>query len=202
MTDWYQKNYDKYDWILFYEIDEFLNLHNYTNVKQFLNEKKFKKCQLIYLNLLLILITIIYITKISLYLKDPEIVPISKAYFEVKSILRGYIPNTTINCLHTINKEYTNCNGYGYQNKINNIWATEPDYTYYYIDHYYCKSTEEFIEKINRGDCLYNTDYNYKMQRIEKLSKQNIFKKEKLEMTENRTGLSLKNINKLCNNIY
>lgn len=191
MTDCYQKNYDKYDWIIFYEIDEFLNLHNYTNVKYFLNEKKFKECQLIYLNLLLHTDNNqLYYEKKPLSVRFPEIVPISNTYFEVKSILRGHIPNITINCIHTINKEYKNCNGYGHQNMINNIWSTEPDYKRYYIDHYYCKSTEEFIDKINRGDPLYNTD-KYKMDRIEKYSKQIILTKEKIEMIENRTGLSL-----------
>ena len=191
MTNCYQNNFDKYDWILFYEIDEFINLHNYTNVKQFLYEEKFKNCELIYLNLLL------HTDNNQLHYENkplserfPEIVPVSKAYFEVKSILRGHIPNININCIHTINKQYAYCDGYGHHSKINGIFSTDPDYTYYYIDHYYCKSTEEFIEKINRGDPLFNTD-NYKMERIEKLSKQIILTKEKIEMIEKGTGLSL-----------
>ena len=32
-------------------------------------------------------------------------------------------------------------------------------FVYYYIDHYFCKSTEEFINKINKGDVLYNMNY-------------------------------------------
>ena len=37
----YENNYNKFDWLIFYDIDEFINLKNYTNIKDFLNEKKF-----------------------------------------------------------------------------------------------------------------------------------------------------------------
>ena len=40
-----------YDWLLFYEIDEYIHLHNY-NIKSFLNQEKFDGCQLIYLNMI------------------------------------------------------------------------------------------------------------------------------------------------------
>ena len=191
MNNCYQNNYDKYDWIIFFEIEEFINLHNYTNIKQFLYEEKFNNCQIINLNLVL------HTDNNQLHYENkplserfPEIVNVSKAYFEVKSILRGHIPNIRIECIHEINKHYKNCDGYGNPSKLDGAFAVEPDYTNYYIDHYYSKSTEEFIDKINRGDPFFNTE-NYKMERIEKLSKQIILTKEKIEMIENGTGLSL-----------
>ena len=52
MNECYQNNYDKYDWLIFYELDEFIHLSNYSNIKLFLNEEKFNKCNLIYLNML------------------------------------------------------------------------------------------------------------------------------------------------------
>ena len=51
MNDYYIKNYRKYDWLIFYDIDEFIHLNNYSNVKYFLSNSKFKTCPLIYLNL-------------------------------------------------------------------------------------------------------------------------------------------------------
>ncbi len=51
MNDCYIKNYRKYDWLIFYDIDEFIHLNNYSNVKYFLSNSKFKTCPLIYLNL-------------------------------------------------------------------------------------------------------------------------------------------------------
>ncbi len=50
MNDCYLNNYKLYDWLIFYEIDEYINLKNYSNIKTFLNESKFKKCSVIYLN--------------------------------------------------------------------------------------------------------------------------------------------------------
>ena len=194
MNNCYQNNYDKYDWILFYEIDEFINLHNYTNVKQFLYEEKFKNCQIIYLSLIL------HTDNNQLHYENrplserfPEI---SKAYFEVKSILKGHIPNITINNIHTLSTEYASCDGYGRPSKILGVNAIVPDYTNYYIDHYYSKSTEEFIDKINKGDPVYNTE-SYKMARIDKLAQQITFTKEKIEMIENGTGLSLSKFKRL-----
>ena len=52
MNDCYKKNFDKFDWLIFYELDEFIHLSNYSNLKIFLNEEKFNKCNLICLNLL------------------------------------------------------------------------------------------------------------------------------------------------------
>ena len=48
----YNKNKYIYDWFIFFDIDEFINLNNYTNIKDFLNENKFNKCNLIYFNCL------------------------------------------------------------------------------------------------------------------------------------------------------
>ena len=42
----YQRAYKKYDWLIFYELDEFIHLNNYTSIKTFLNEQKFKTCQI------------------------------------------------------------------------------------------------------------------------------------------------------------
>ena len=46
----YEKNYKIYDWLLFFDIDEYIHLQNYQNIKYFLINKKFDKCQSIYLN--------------------------------------------------------------------------------------------------------------------------------------------------------
>jgi hypothetical protein len=46
MNSCYKTNNMKYDWIMFYDMDEFLYLKNYSNIKNFLNEFKFKNCKL------------------------------------------------------------------------------------------------------------------------------------------------------------
>ena len=76
------------------------------------------------------------------------------------------------------------------KNKAQGLSNTDPDYKYYYIDHYYNKSTKEFINKINRGDAFKST-IDYTMLRVYKYFQQSNFTKEKIEMIENQTGLNL-----------
>ena len=52
MNDCYKKNYMKYDWLIFYEIDEYIHLKNKT-IKTFLSDKCFRRCQIIKLNWIL-----------------------------------------------------------------------------------------------------------------------------------------------------
>ena len=46
----YQNNKNKYDWLIFYELDEFIFLKNYNNIKTFLSQEKFNNCKSIQLN--------------------------------------------------------------------------------------------------------------------------------------------------------
>ena len=62
------------------------------------------------------------------------------------------------------------------------------DLNYYYIDHYYSKSTEEFINKLNKGDALFRDN---RMERIQTYFSQNKITKEKIDYFENSTGLNL-----------
>ena len=47
MNDCYKKNYQKYDWLIFYDLDEFIYLQNYKNIKKFLDQKIFNDCEVI-----------------------------------------------------------------------------------------------------------------------------------------------------------
>ena len=50
MDSCYQMHHNDYDWLIFYEIDEFLYLKDYNNVKNYLNRKVFNRCDSIRLN--------------------------------------------------------------------------------------------------------------------------------------------------------
>ena len=106
--------------------------------------------------------------------------------------MRGNIPGIIINNAHgcNFNKKYKNCNGFGHSNKNDGIFAIEKDYKNYYIDHYYCKSTEEFINKLNKGDAFFSSQ-SYTLHRIDKYFRQSKFTEEKRIMIEKRTGLNL-----------
>ena len=108
MNNCYQNNYQKFDWLIFYDIDEFIYLKNYNNIKIFLNQPQFVKCGRIELN---------WINRVNEDLIHYENKPFSvrfpnieynilenKTNFfpQIKSILRGHIPNIHIGCHHKL----------------------------------------------------------------------------------------------------
>ena len=195
MNDCYQRNYETYDWLIFYEIDEYIYLYNYTNVKPFLNQATFNECQVIYLNLVCHTDNnLLYYDNRSLAERFPNKVPKYKKggyRLEIKSILRGHIPNITVKSNHLCNKKLINCNGYGNRNKYYyDTFSSQNDYRHFYIDHYYSKSTEEFITKVNKGDPYINT-LKFVMGKVDKYFSQSEITKEKLDFIENKTGLNL-----------
>ena len=194
MNDCYKQNYKNYNWLIFYEIDEFIHLNNYSNVKNFLKEYRFKSCPLIYLNLVRHTDNnYLYYENKSLFERFPSIVPDTKfggQRLEVKFILKGHIPNIVINNIHSCNDNIPNCNGFGHKNKISDIYTIELDNKNYYIDHFYSKSTEEFINKVKRGNpCVVSKDYD--IERIEKYFNQSEITKDKIELIEKRKGYNL-----------
>ena len=105
MNDCYKKNNNKYDWLIFYEIDEFINLYNYSNVKDYLNQDIFKNCSIIHLNIINHSDNNkLYYENKSLHERFPAIVPLERSQISVKSIVRGNISNLQISWMHYINE--------------------------------------------------------------------------------------------------
>ena len=186
--DCYKKNYEKYDWLMFNDIDEYLYLKNYNNIKEFLIKSKFKKCENIQLNWLLYTDNnLMYYQNKSLKLRFTEKDPYIKTrtirkYSNGKSILRGQIPNITITNVHCISFKLKTCDGFGIERTI-----LKPDYRFFFFNHYYCKSTEEFVEKLNKGD----VNYIKKKQKISFYFGYNKITYEKLNYIENKSGENL-----------
>lgn len=73
MEECRKKNFKKFDWIIFFDMDEYIFLRNFSNIKDFLGQKIFDKCQSIqflafhYLNKNNIMNSLIYIVKSKLY---------------------------------------------------------------------------------------------------------------------------------------
>ena len=161
MDSCYQTHHDEYDWLIFYELDEFIYLNNYQNIKFFLSNKIFDKCESIQLNWVHMSDNnyLLYENK-SLNERFPEIgknVVKNKKNIIcfVKTIVRGHLKNINITHNHLLNGKLKSCNGFGEKglNK-NRFLSTNPDYEFNFIRHYYTKSAQEFIEKLNRGDLL------------------------------------------------
>ena len=105
-----------------------------------------------------------------------------KIKLEVKSIIRGHMKNITMNCIHRGNTNLKNCNGFGHSKTTDFIFTKEPDLEYYYFDHYYSKSTEEFIKKVQRGDAQFHMGQ--KLNRIYKYFQESDLTLEKILMIE------------------
>ena len=156
MNDCYKTNYNKFDWLIFYDIDEFIYLKYFDNIKLFLSQSKFNKCQKVQLN---------WIHRMDnensfFYDNRPLQIRFKKAesnvykkdfYPQIKSILKGHIPNITIGCLHNLAPGLSSCDGLGKKSNTTGIKTLNPDFKRNYINHYFGKSLEEFVEKIKRG---------------------------------------------------
>ena len=189
---------------MFSEIDEFIHLYkNYTKISTFLDEPKFNDCEVVHLNL------VCHSDNEQLYYENkplkkrfPNFVPTSMkggSRLEIKFIMRGHLNHTSIICIHRGNWYLKCCDGFGQKNKFESIFTKEPDYTYYYYDHYYGKSTEEFAKKVKRGDGLY-PENQFKRGRIKKYFEENKLTMKKILIIENITRLDLSGYkNKLKN---
>lgn len=189
--DCINKNYDKYDWLIFYDMDEFIYLKNFTSIKNYLDQQIFKKCQSIQLNMFFRNDNnlLLYDNR-SLFQRFPKQVKRPKE--ALKSIIKGN-KKIKVNCVHNINKNLRSCNGFGEFNKKEkeNILTKNPDFQFYYIDHFCFKSTEEFVNKVNRGCAFWGKIDDMKMERIGWYFDKNEITKEKIRYIEKYTNLNL-----------
>ena len=192
MNDCYKNNYNNYDWLIFYSIDEYLHLKDNIDIKTFLSNQNFEKCESIYLNWL-------FHTDNNLILYDnrtlQERFPIIESnpknnscinHF-VKPIMKGHLNLIEINNLYKLTDNLKGCDGNGNSVILNGNENIEKDFENYYIDYYWCKSTEEFVKKIN-NEC--NND-DEKNETIYKYFSINEIKEEKIKYIEENTKLNL-----------
>ena len=106
------------------------------------------------------------------------------------------------------------CDGFGNIKKVHRIITDESDHYYNYIDHYWSKSTEEFVYKLMRGSVALGRNSSLYMRRINMYFQLYDITKEKINYIENKTKMNLskfkmmiddnqilKNID-LLNNLY
>ena len=162
-NDCYKNNKKSYDWIAFYDVDEFLYIKNYTNIQQFLSLPKFDLCSSILINWRY------YGDNNNIYYNNNPIQErfteafqfqenkIYNKYFYVasKSIIRGGL-NISWELFPHFLKNSTICDQNG--TIIVNPFKIHPDYTSVYIKHFATKSTQEYIVKLIKGTV--NSSYN------------------------------------------
>jgi hypothetical protein len=202
-NDCYQKNNEQYDWLIFYDLDEYINLKYFKNIKQFLSEKKFNKCKIVYLNCIRHTDNdLLYYDNRSLTERFP-IINWNSKMFTVKSILRGNIKNIIFKTTHWLDKTIKGCNSFGKKikpnkkKKLNNDIKTFKDC---YIDHYCFKSTEEYIDKINKGDAVFGKNNKTMLHKIRLYFEYNNITFEKIEYIEKELGLNLEEYKEIIKN--
>ena len=154
--DCYSKYNRRYDWLSFFDMDEFLELNNkYKNIREFLKDSIFKDCQNIKINWLF------YINDKILYYENKPLQERMKAIVyddlhnkHIKSTVRGNLyKNYWENLVnsHTSLLNVTSCSSSGKIIKFDSPFISPPDYINAKLKHFYYKSFEEFCLKIKRG---------------------------------------------------
>ena len=167
----YINNNKDYNWMAFYDADEYLYINNYTNINKFLSLPQFKNCSSILINWK-------YYGDNDNIFYEPR--PLQQRftkpfYFNInnkrniyfycagKSIVRSSLNLTWAHFPHYL-KNKPMCRPSG---EILKNYFSPPNYSKAYIKHYATKSTEEFIERIIRGAVLTkNTSKKYIIYRI------------------------------------
>jgi hypothetical protein len=180
------ENYkNEYDWIGFFDVDEFLHLEKHRTIQQFISSnKKFNNYDSIHFSWLN------YTDSNEIYYTDLPVKTrfTAKSNFMsefVKSLIRTnsvnlndeYYVNGKINP-HTIGVQ-NSCNVYGLYSPYSSR-QNFPIHRVAYIKHYYMKTCEELIEKIKRGDVL--RPNNVRIELIDRFFSFNKITDEKIKM--------------------
>ena len=139
MNDCYQKNYGKYNWLIFNDIEEFIHLKDNINIKYFLGQGKFNTCKKIYLN------SAFHSDNNQIHNGDKTLQPRNTL---IKSIIRGNISNIIFDNEHKLSNELQGCNEQGIEIKLNGNRINEEDFDNNYVDHYHYKSYNRNSKKL------------------------------------------------------
>ena len=155
--DCYKNNNIEYQWLSFFDFDEFLEFPNKNmTIKKFLNNKIFEKCHNVKLHWL------IYINNNSLYyenkpLKERLNIPDYQniANNVIKSTVRGNLHinywNNMANPHSSSSNKFIACSSSGKIISPSSFLSHPPDYKNAFLKHYYFKSFEEYCIKIKRS---------------------------------------------------
>lgn len=179
--DCYEKNKNNYDWLSFFDFDEFLELNKSRNIKEYLSNKKFKKCANIKINWLMFSDNnLLYYENISLQKRFTTPLYNDYANIIIKSTVRG---NLKFNYWRSMSNPHSSSNYLRACNSLGNIadsttfYSTPTHHEYSYLKHYPTKTIEEYCNKIKKGraDLLIKLDnktlenyFNYFFERNKK----------------------------------
>ena len=198
-----KKYHKQYDWFFVVDMDEFIHIKE-NNIKEFLSLDRFKNCNVIHFNWKHHTDgDQIYYRNESLFKRFPNII---YRYPEtVKSIMRSPKKSIYISNHHVLKYNDSCCLANGSTilstDFTNNEQIQNPDYKDYYIDHFYTKTAEEYMEKKNRGDCFFGKDKRLDLYALSMFFTFNKITLEKIEFFEHKTGLNLSRYRRKLKNI-
>ena len=184
-TELYLKYGNKFDWLLFCDIDEFLVLEKHKTIQEFLADKNDYECVLInwktygdsgqiyadYSKPIMERFTVPCPNAKSQYSFEDD--------YHVKSIVKGGLPKVIwYSNPHTVTNPLLCCNAKG--ERCDQTPFQRPDHTVAHFNHYTTKSLEEYCEnKTRRGagdrsyDCFKST-YKGRYFRINEMTKEKL----------------------------
>ena len=198
-TECYNNNKNNFDWIGFYDVDEFLHLNIHKNIYEFLSQPSLEKCQCIIINWKY------YGDNNNLYYEAKPLIDRFTEYYNYndtkkeddiyyivagKSMVRGGL-NINWNHFPHYLKDVVNCRPNG--NLLENPFSY-PNYSTAYIKHFATKSTEEYALKMFKGTV--NSDFNFTKEKINYLIQNYYFRinkvtKEKINIFNKILGFNI-----------
>jgi hypothetical protein len=198
--DCYEKNNNNYNWLSFFDIDEYLQFNPINlKIQDFLKQKKFHLCQIIKINWLY------YINNNSLYYEKKPLeerldIPLFNISVNghIKSTVRGKLvhnywykaqnPHTSIN-------NFTTCSSSGKIIDPSSPYNYPYEHQFAYLKHYQMKSFEEYCMKIRRGRPIPGYK-KYREKAIYNLLKSNENNKQKLDIIKKIFNITFNSFNK------
>ena len=195
--DCYEKNKNNYDWLSFFDFDEFLEINKNRNIKEYLKNKIFKKCANIKINWLMFSDNnLLYYENIPVQKRFAKPLYHDHANIVIKSTVRGNLKFNywrNMNNPHSSNNYLTACNSMGNIINPTSFYISPFNHEYSYLKHYPTKTIQEYCNKIKKGraDLFIKFDnktlenyYNYFFER-------NIKTKKKIEYFKNSFNFTI-----------
>lgn len=153
--DCYEKNSKEYDWLSFYDFDEFLYLKHNRNIQDFLDDSKFSQCINVKINWLIYSDNdLIYYENIPVQERFTTALPNETSNMHIKSTVRGHLKENywkNMGQPHCSNNNIVSCDPTGKIIDPNSPFNSPPNFEFAYIKHFVTKTVEEYLRKIKRG---------------------------------------------------
>ena len=175
----YNKCYEmygsEYDWLMFFDIDEFLILEKSNNIKEFLSQPHFTPYEMIHINWKVYddndLLTVVN-NDYSLVKRFTRPCQTRRSvHSELKTIIRGGLKDVKfIKSPHTCdNRTFLCCNAIGEKTDSKAAKTLRVIHKEAWLNHYICKTIEEFCyNKLVRrgGHTLHKIDLRYNLHQL------------------------------------